>query len=379
VLGIWRCIGGACEQEASGSVPKLQGDAAPPGASPVALLSPRALVSPLLLGGLAIGTVEVVLILARWQHPDAAGRYILGLLPFIVTLQALALTARSHRFRLLATFGVALALGAQLAWFGGLLAIPPHDYEHDGESNFLLGHLQPGDGVLFSDHGRRGLFLLNRRFAPLYPTAVVQTSGDRYLGDTAAQAAQQVAALLARTPRLWYMNTEERPGRPRLGQEALASRAFVVSRARAGDSDLSLFLTRQPDVYHTLNVTLGGVVTLLAADYSSRPGPVGGVSVELIWRDDRPLTRPYSVFVHLDGADGRLLAQHDGVPAAGLRPTEQWRPREEIDDRHGLLIPRGLPPGAYALDAGIYQVGGSRLAMPDGNNQIRIGTVDVGD
>jgi hypothetical protein len=37
-----------------------------------------------------------------------------------------------------------------------------------------------------------------------------------------------------------------------------------------------------------------------------------------------------------------------------------------------------LPPGAYALDAGIYQVGGSRLALPDGNNQIRIGTVDVG-
>lgn len=161
------------------------------------------------------GTVEVALILARWQHPDAAGRYILGLLPFIVTQQALALTARPLHLRVLAGIGVALALGGQMVWFGGLLGIPPNEYEHDGESNFLLAHLQPGDGVLFSDHGRRGLFLLNRRFGASHPTAVVQTSGDRYLGDTAAQAAPQVATLLLQAPRVWYMNTEERSGRPR--------------------------------------------------------------------------------------------------------------------------------------------------------------------
>jgi hypothetical protein len=319
-----------------------------------------------------------VLILARWQHPDAAGRYVLGLLPFVVTLQALALTARSSPLRLVATLGVALALGGQLAWFGGLLAIPPNEYEHDGESNFLLAHLQPGDGVLFSDHGRRGLILLNRQFPAVYPTAVIQTSGDRYLSDTAAQAAQQVTTLLPETPRLWYMNTEERPGRPRLGQEALASRAFIVSQARAGDSDLSLFLTHQPDIRRSLNATFGGAVTLLAAAYSGRPGPKNGVSLELTWRDDKPLPGPYSFFVHLDAADGMLLAQHDGVPEAGLRPTEHWQSGEVIDDRHGLLVPAGLPPGAYALDAGIYQVGGSRLTLPDGSNQVQIGTVEVG-
>ncbi len=66
-------------------------------------------------------------------------------------------------------------------------------------------------------------------------------------------------------------------------------------------------------------MTLGGAVTLLSAAYSSRPGPAGGVSIELIWCDERPLTGPYSVFVHLDGADGRLLTQHDSVPAAGLQ------------------------------------------------------------
>ncbi|HEV7214425.1 MAG TPA: glycosyltransferase family 39 protein, partial [Chloroflexota bacterium] len=340
--------------------------------------SQSALRRPILLAGLAFGTLEVALILARWQHPGAAGRYILGLIPFIVTLQSLALTARSVGLRVLATLGVAVALTGQLVWFGGLLGIPPHEYEADGESNFLLAHLLPGDGVLFSDHGRRGLFLLNRRFTTTYPTAVVQTSGDAYLNDTATQASAQVAALLPRATRIWYMNTEERPGRPRLGQEALAARTFLVSQARAGDSDLSLFLTRQPDTRWDLNVTLGGVVTLIAADYSSRPGPDGGVSVELIWRDRRPMTGPSSVFVHLDGADGTLLAQHDGVPAAGLRPVTIWQPGEVIDDRHGLIVPPGLPTGSYALHAGIYKAGGGRLALPDGSNQVEVGMVQVG-
>ena len=331
----------------------------------------------LLLPGLALGALEVALILARWQHPDAAGRYILALLPFVVALQALALTSTSAWLRCSVPVGLLLALTGQLAWFLGLLAAPPYDYEHDGESTFLLTHLQPGDGVLFSDHGRRGQFLLNRRFSGVYRTAVVQTSGDRYLGDSLTRADEQVAVLAARVPRIWYVNTEERPGRPSLGQQALAARAFLVSQARAGDSDISLFLTQPPDARRTLNISLGGVVTLLTAYFSAQPIE-NGVSVRLVWRDDRPHLSPYSVFVHLDAAGGRLVAQQDGVPAAGLLPTEHWQPGMLIDDRHGLIVPRGTPSGSYVLHVGMYQVGGGRLALPDGSNQVQLGLVQVG-
>jgi hypothetical protein len=331
----------------------------------------------LLLPGLALGALEVALILARWQHPDAAGRYILALLPFVVALQALALAQPSGWWRWPARLGVLLAMAGQLAWFGGLLAVPPHDYEHDGESTFLLTHLRTSDAVLFSDHGRRGQFLLNRRFSGAYLTAVVQTSGDRYLGDSATQAGEQVASLAVRAPRIWYVNTEERPGRPRLGQQALAARAYVVSQSHAGDSDISLFLTQPPDVRRTLNVNLGGVVTLLTAYFSDRPTG-GGVSVRLIWRDDRPQLPPYSVFVHLDTAGGRLVAQQDGVPAAGLLSTEHWQPSMLIDDRRGLIVPSGVAAGSYVLHVGMYRVGGARLALPDGSNQVEVGTVRVG-
>jgi hypothetical protein len=332
----------------------------------------------LLLLGLLFGVLEVGLILLRWQHPDAAGRYLLGVLPFAVIAQGLALTSRRPSVRLPALLGVTLALGGQLVWFGQLLVIPPHDYEHDAESTFLLAHLRHGDGVLFSDHGRRGQFLLNRSLGPSYPTAVVQTSGDTYLEDTPAQATRRLAALLPRVQRVWYTNTEPRPGRPALGQEALAANAFIVSQQHAGDSDLSLFLTRPPDRRRALGVTLGGAVTLQSAAYTARAAPGGAVTVELDWRDVHPLAAPYSVFVHLDTVHGKLVAQHDGVPAAGLSPTERWQPGEVIADRHGLLLPAGLPAGAYLLHAGIYRVGGNRLTLPDGQNQVELGTVQVG-
>lgn len=362
-LGLWRC-----RRSVASALPALSRHA--------------------LIGGLALGTLEVGVILARWQHPDAAGRYLLGLLPFTTVLQALALPAgrwespgkvrpAQRGIQGVAFAAVTLALAGQLSWYVGLLAIPPHNYEIDGESNFLVAHLQTGDGILFSDHGRRGQFLLNRRFSHDRPTAVVQTSGDRYLGDTAAQANAAVAKLVARAGRVWYMNTEPQPDREPLGMEALAARAAIVSVSHAGDSDISLFVTRPPDQFRRINATLGGAVTLQSAAYTGAAVPDQAVRVDLVWRDVQPLPAQYSVFVHLDNAAGKLVAQHDGVPDAGLQPTPTWRPGEVVNDRHGFIVPANLAPGAYLLHAGIYQVNGARLALPDGQNQITLGTVQV--
>src|SRR6185312_10588253 len=103
-------------------------------------------------------------ILLRWQHPDAAGRYVLGILPFAILLQARALAATASLVRVLAALGIGLAVAGQLTWFVSFASIPPHNYELSDEATFLLQHLQPGDGLLFSDHGRRAEYALNQRF-----------------------------------------------------------------------------------------------------------------------------------------------------------------------------------------------------------------------
>jgi len=327
--------------------------------------------------GLLLGGLEVTLILLRWQHPDAAGRYLLGILPFVALLQAMALTAPLWSLRLPAIMALAVLLVGQLSWFLPLLTIPPYDYEHIPEASFLATHRSSGDGLLFSDHAMRAGYLLNRQLRPHLPTAVVQTSGDSYLGTTPDHAAVQVDALAARSRRIWYLNTEPRPGRRQLGLEALAKRAYIVSQQRAGASDIYLFLTDSPDRQQPIHVMLGRLVTLQTAAFTAKVTPGGGIAVRLVWQANQALQSPYSVFVHLDAVSGQLIAQHDGAPAAGLHPTQDWQPGDIIDDRHGVLVPADTPPGDYRLDVGMYQVGGQRLALPDGSNAIQLGLVEV--
>jgi len=65
--------------------------------------------------------------------------------------------------------------------------------------------------------------------------------------------------------------------------------------------------------------------------------------------------------------DGTLLAQHDGEPGGGLRPTHQWVVAEQVIDAHGLLIPPDAPPGSYTLMVGLYDAEANRLpVMLDG-------------
>ncbi len=51
---------------------------------------------------------------------------------------------------------------------------------------------------------------------------------------------------------------------------------------------------------------------------------------------------------------GTPVAQHDGVPAGGMRPTTGWRPGETIADLHKLEIPEELTEGRYVLIAALY-------------------------
>jgi hypothetical protein len=51
---------------------------------------------------------------------------------------------------------------------------------------------------------------------------------------------------------------------------------------------------------------------------------------------------------------GEPLAQHDGVPAGGARPTTGWLPGEVVVDRHALALPEYLAPGPYLLIAALF-------------------------
>jgi hypothetical protein len=99
--------------------------------------------------------------------------------------------------------------------------------------------------------------------------------------------------------------------------------------------------------------------------------PGQAICLVLFWQSAGNLTTDYTVFAHLVGppkpdTDSPLWAQHDGVPAGGLRPTSSWQPGEVIPDMHVLFIPADAPPGTYQLNVGMYNPEtGQRLTVQD--------------
>ncbi len=93
-----------------------------------------------------------------------------------------------------------------------------------------------------------------------------------------------------------------------------------------------------------------------------RPGEE--LSLALYWRAEGTTATGYTVFVHLVGPDGEIVAQRDQPPAAGSRPTTGWLPGEIIADDYSLTVPAGAPAGLYRLRLGIYDPAtGERLPV----------------
>ena len=111
---------------------------------------------------------------------------------------------------------------------------------------------------------------------------------------------------------------------------------------------------------------------------TARPGDV--VGVRLVWSADTTPARPYKVFLHLLAADGRLVAQRDGEPGGGSRPTTGWAAGELVVDNHGLLLPVGLPPGEYDLRLGLYDAfdPAARLTV-DNTDSLSLGMISVAE
>jgi hypothetical protein len=79
------------------------------------------------------------------------------------------------------------------------------------------------------------------------------------------------------------------------------------------------------------------------------------IPVTLYWNAlSGEIENSYTVFVHLLAPDGRVIAQHDGLPAQGERPTNEWVPGEYIVDRHELAWREPDYIGPAQIAVGLY-------------------------
>ncbi len=117
----------------------------------------------------------------------------------------------------------------------------------------------------------------------------------------------------------------------------------------------------------SINQSFANQLTLAAIDLDKSSYQQGDtIDLILYWQPQALFNDEYKVFVQLLGADGRIIAQQDQIPANGTRPTTGWIANEIISDSYQLTIPSDAPPGTYTLITGLYNAQTQqRLSLTD--------------
>jgi 4-amino-4-deoxy-L-arabinose transferase-like glycosyltransferase len=110
-----------------------------------------------------------------------------------------------------------------------------------------------------------------------------------------------------------------------------------------------------PTPTHVVMATLGDVARLRGYDVQFAGADPRPITVTLYWQALSTPQESYTVFFHLTDAAGRIIRQHDAIPANGARPTTGWLGGEFIADQHAFDLPENASPGPYFLRVGLYQ------------------------
>ena len=307
-------------------------------------------------------------------QPGGFSHYVLPALAaasVVAPLGALALRqALAARRRLQKAGSLAIILAILLiapAWFAGTVdSITSRDYPQatlaqETQVGRAAALVTPGDApivvlgnAIFYHHARRAP--ASRFFhwpaylaqSPLAHTAIA--------GVTSALSEPSAAAALVSR-----LHLQERL--PAEVQAALWENWTPVALfPYAYQRDVFLFVPRSNAPSDSPLTGFGGQIELLAleSEWLDRQN----LLVALWWRAETAPDPDFTVFVHLLTADGVLLAQHDAVPAAGLRPTSTWQDGEAVLDYHWIQIPEGTLPQDASLSVGLYDTSsGQRIPL----------------
>lgn len=103
------------------------------------------------------------------------------------------------------------------------------------------------------------------------------------------------------------------------------------------------------------SLSFGDSLALTGYSWSEAPVTAGAtVPVDLHWRRLPGALLHPSVALRLVDEDGFTWAQTDQSIGNGFVSDADWPPGQPLDDRHGLLVPTGTPPGDYLMLLNVY-------------------------
>jgi 4-amino-4-deoxy-L-arabinose transferase-like glycosyltransferase len=297
-------------------------------------------------------------------NPPRSERLLLLALPTYLLLIAGALLALWRQRRLLAVVpgGLFLALGLlSLGFFYTTARYPDDDYRPLAARVRALA--LPSDAIVCIHPWQLGYF---QSYIPdddarptlvLTPREVIPRERQLWADDPSLMAGD-LEALLIEHGRLWLPD-HRTMGRvlESMVEAYLAEHSYPVLSEWYGENTvLSLFAAGKP-VPQPVTAQFGEWLVLDAVAMNPGPLQVGWdvVTVDLTWLlSERPDER-YQVGMRLTDATGRVWAQRDSYPTAGLEHFYEWPVGEPHLDRHGLLLPAGTPPGEYHVTLRVYR------------------------
>lgn len=338
------------------------GSTVPPGEAPWAVLAAIALA----FLGVAVGrrrsavflllaAIPLALLFIVGATDPAFFKFMLAVVPFLLVLMGLAWRARWPWSVFPAALTVTVVAGSLLS-LGHLYGDPAFaraDYRGMAARIAAEGHPNAGI-ILVAPNQWEAFTYYHRDGAPVYPLPRGQPDP--------AIVEPELAAIAARHDRLYvlFWGAEQRDPQGVI-EHWLDSHTFKASEEWVGDVRFVVYIvapemtTAATPSGATFAGLDGETITLLAYAVGPVDLPAGDVvAVRLEWSADAPPGRAYKVFLHLLDGAGNVMAQRDGEPGGGARPTTGWAAGERITDNHGLLLPPDLPPGDYTLRLGLY-------------------------
>lgn len=104
------------------------------------------------------------------------------------------------------------------------------------------------------------------------------------------------------------------------------------------------------------------------------------LEIETAWRPTTPFPgdRPLTIFLQALAPDGRVVAQQDGPPAGGRRPTTGWIEGEIVLDQRTMNRTDPGYSGPAELVTGLYDATtGQRVPLADGSTAARLGQITL--
>jgi hypothetical protein len=122
-----------------------------------------------------------------------------------------------------------------------------------------------------------------------------------------------------------------------------------------------------PNVETPQRARFGEAVELIGYDLPRMNTAVGGqFDITLYWRAIQPADKPYTVFVHLLDAEGKVAGQQDSQPMQGDAPTDTWQAGEFIRDTFSFRVATDALKGDAVIEIGLYDgATGERLPVFD--------------